>query len=71
MIIVTIRQFAEVARQLIIILLISNVFTIGAVCYLLKDKIDREQEQLNNRICQEEMIPTYNNNFPPFEIIEE
>ena len=67
----TIRQFAEVARQLIIILLISNILTISVVAYLLKDKIDREQEQLNNWICQEEMIPTCNNNFPPLEIIEE
>ena len=67
----TIRQFAEVARQLIIILLISNILTISVVAYLLKDKIDREQEQLNNWICQEEMIPVDSNNQPPFEIIEE
>lgn len=65
----TIRQFAEVARQLIIILLISNLLLIAAVGYLLHDKIQKEQEQLNNWICQEELIP--NNNFPPLEIIEE
>lgn len=66
----TIKQFAEVARQLIIILLISNLLLIAAVGYLLHDKIQKEQEQLNNWICQEEMIPT-DYNQPPFEIIEE
>lgn len=67
----TIKQFAEVARQLIIILLISNLLLIVAVSYLLHDKIQKEQEQLNNWICQEEMIPVDSNNQPPFEIIEE
>lgn len=67
----TIREFAEVARKLIIIILINNLLLIAAVSYLLHDKIQREQEQLNNWICQEEMIPVDSNNFPPFEIIEE
>lgn len=53
----TIRQFAEVARQLIIILLISNLLLIAAVGYLLHDKIQREQEQLNRQIILEELIP--------------
>ena len=53
----TIRQFAEVARQLIIILLISNLLLIAAVGYLLHDKIQREQEQLNKQIIIEELIP--------------
>ena len=56
-IIMTIRQFAEVARQLIIILLISNLLLIAAVGYLLHDKIQREQEQLNKQIIIEELIP--------------
>ena len=55
-IIMTIRQFAEVARQLIIILLISNLLLIAAVGYLLHDKIQREQEQLNKQIIIEELI---------------
>ena len=53
----TIRQFAEVARQLIIILLISNLLLIAAVGYLLHDKIQKEQEQLNRQIIIEELIP--------------
>lgn len=53
----TIRQFAEVARQLIIILLISNLLLIAAVSYLLHDKIQKEKEQLNRQIILEELIP--------------
>lgn len=53
----TIRQFAEVARQLIIILLISNLLLIAAVGYLLHDKIQKEKEQLNRQIILEELIP--------------
>lgn len=53
----TIRQFAEVARQLIIILLISNLLLIAAVGYLLNDKVQKEKEQLNRQIILEELIP--------------
>ena len=66
----TIRQFAEVARQLIIILLVSNLLLIAAVGYLWHDKVQKEQEKINAWICQEEMIPTCNSQ-PPFEILEE
>ena len=66
-----IRQFAEIARILIIILLITNLLLIAAVGYLFYDKYQKEQEQLSNCICQEELIPVDSNNQPPFEILEE
>ena len=53
----TIKQFAEIGRKLIIILFIINILLIAAVGYLLKDKHDREQEELDKKICIEELIP--------------